>query len=103
MGEAIGHPIRGIDTGRNHESALEFVVTGSVKKIADRSYANASSREKGDLSRCAAFAQGFSHGIEFSAAVAEVVVRDDKICALQGDVREKQRLVGLVPETVRRL
>lgn len=89
MGKAVGNPVRGIDAGHNHESALEFVVTGFVKKIADRSYSDASAREKSNLSRGAAFAQRFSHRIEFSPAVAEVVVRDGKICALQSDVREK--------------
>src|SRR5581483_6292262 len=102
VGEAVCHPVRGIDAGHNHERALEFVVTGFVKEIADRSYSDASARKKSNLSRGAAFAQRFSHRIEFSPAVAEVVVRDGKICALQSDVREKQRLVGLVPETVRR-
>ena len=82
MGEAVSDPVCRIDTGHNHERALEFVVTGFVKKIADGGYANASSRKECDLARCAAFAQRFPCGIEFSPAAIEIVVRDGKICAL---------------------
>lgn len=81
MSEAVSNSICRIDTGYNHERALEFVVTGFVKKIADGGYANASSRKECDLARCAAFAQSFACGIEFSPAATEIAMGNGKICA----------------------
>ena len=100
MGEAVGHAVCRIAAGVDREGALQFVVAGSVQEIADGDHARHSSSEEHQLASGSALAERLCLGVEFSASLAQVTVRNAKVHRLQRGVAGEKHLVGGVPKIV---
>jgi hypothetical protein len=100
VSEAVSHSVCGIAARVDRKSALQPMVAGFVQEIADGNHPGHSSSEEDQLASGPALAQRFCHGIQFSASVTQIAMRDPKVHSFERGVAGKQCLVGCVPKTV---
>src|ERR1035437_2815058 len=79
---------RGSDV-HNRARALEFVMSGLVEKVTDGNHADSLAREIQSQSRCTSGKQT-GRGVEFLAAIAQVVSGYDKVGCTERRIGPKQ-------------
>ena len=89
---------RGSDV-HNRDRALEFVMSGLVEKVTDCNHADSLAREIHSQSRCASGKQT-RRGVEFLAAIAQVVPGYDKVGCTERRIGRKQNAIFTVPKSM---